>query len=96
MCQVNATEIMACRECGATLYGYNSGHKCKVYVPFEKWDADLQADAKRLREKHAANPEGRGLWRTMEEAVVSVAGWAEWKRRYAWGDEFRHSKGRPK
>ena len=91
MCQVNATEITGCEFCGATLYGYNSGHECKVFVSFAVWDARLQADATRIRGKIARQGESKGVWGGMESAILSIAGWPEWKRRFAWSDEFRHS-----
>jgi hypothetical protein len=87
MCQVNATEMMGCEKCGETLYGYNSGHQCKIFIPFEKWNAALQENA----EEYKQNPSKNSFWRGAEEAVISVAGWPEWKRKYAWTEEFRHS-----
>lgn len=88
MCQVNCTAIVGCSDCGAGYYE-NSAHVCKVFVPFEKWDADLQKRAKAPLEQ---NP----LYRTMQEATRSVAGWPLWMRQYAHADEFRFSVGRPR
>lgn len=91
MCQVNATEMMGCEYCGATLYGYNSGHTCKVFVPFKQWNKELQANAK----KYKQNPSKISFWRTLESATITVAGWPSWMRQHAHAEEFRFSVGKP-
>jgi hypothetical protein len=90
MCQVNGPSAwVGCSKCGAGFYE-NSRHVCKKYISFEKWDAELQRDAKvKYKGKNS-------LLATLQRAVKNVASWPEWKRRYVWAEEFQYSIGRPK
>lgn len=84
MCQANCgPALVACSRCGAGFYE-NDPHTCKVRIPFEEWDADLQ---RRAKEPLSSN----SLIATMQRATQSVAAWPEWKRRYVWAEYFRYS-----
>lgn len=86
MCQVYGPAIMvACDKCGASVdQDWIHTHKCKKFVPFEQWDAELQARAKEPLPKDP-------FWRTLKQATRSVASWPKWKRHYVWANEFQHS-----
>ena len=76
--------MVQCSDCGA---GYYEGrpHKCLVFVPFERWDAELQKDA-------ALDYTGPDrLLRACDLATKNVARWPEWKRRLMWQEKFQFS-----
>jgi hypothetical protein len=85
MCQVYGPAItVGCSKCGDGYYE-NEPHTCKVFVPFEQWNAELQTRA--AEEYTGAN---RFLI-TCRRATKNVAKWPEWKRRAVWSEEFRYS-----
>jgi hypothetical protein len=85
MCQVyGPTPMVGCSKCGAGYYE-NSSHTCKVFVPFERWDAELQA---RAAQDYTGN---NRLLATCYRATRNVASWPLWKRQYVWAEEFQHS-----
>jgi hypothetical protein len=84
MCQVYGPAIQVrCSECGVGYYE-DSVHTCKVFEPFESWNARLQ---ERAKEK----PTGNNLFDRILSATQAVALWSESKRRWCWSEENRHT-----
>jgi hypothetical protein len=85
MCQVHGpTPLVTCCKCGAAYYE-SSAHSCKVFVPFDQWDAELQARAAKV---YAGD---NRLLAACRRATRNVASWPLWSRQYVWAEEFQHS-----
>lgn len=84
MCQVYGPAIrVGCSECGAGYYE-DSKHTCKIFVSFEDWDADLQ--------QRASEPDtDSDFMNSLQRATKAVAAFPEWKRKYFWAEENRHT-----